>query len=147
MPRPVNALIVDDEPHVLVLLHALLKQLDIKTVWDAADGATALQQAAAHKPDVVLLDLNLPQIDGLHVLEKLKADYPKMPVIVVSAQSTQKTFMRARELGAEGYVLKYAPNAELLRMLSLEFDKLSGDSGAAARAKAPDPTDNPAEKP
>lgn len=140
MPRPANALIVDDEPHVLVLLRALLKQLGVTTVWDATDGADALQKAAAHRPEVVLLDLNLPQIDGLHVLEKLKADYPKMPVIVVSAQSTLKTFMRARELGAEGYVLKYAPNPELLRMLSEAFDRLGEGPAEPRPPAAPKPT-------
>ena len=132
MPRPVNALIVDDEPHVLVLLHALLKQLGIKTVWDAIDGAAALQQAAAHKPDVVLLDLNLPQIDGLHVLEKLKADYPKTAGDRRLGAEHPEDLHPGPRAGAEGYVLKYAPNPELLRMLSEEFDKLSGDSGAAA---------------
>jgi CheY-like chemotaxis protein len=136
MPRPANALVVDDEPHVLVLLRTLLKQLGIATIWEAADGEEALRQAAAHQPDVVLLDLNLPQVDGLHVLERLKADYPRMPVIVVSAQSTQKTFSRARELGASGYVLKYSPNPELLRMLSEEFDKLGGDGGAGPKGAA-----------
>jgi CheY-like chemotaxis protein len=147
MPRPANALVVDDEPHVLVLLRTLLRKLGISPVWEAADGIEALRQAEAHKPDVVLLDLNLPQIDGLHVLEKLKADYPGIPVIVVSAQSTQKTFIRARELGAAGYILKYAPNPELLRMLSEAFDRLGKDSGAAAPAKVPDPTGTPPEKP
>lgn len=142
MPRPASALIVDDEPHVLVLLRTLLKQLGVSTVWEAADGADALHKAAAHRPDVVLLDLNLPQVDGLHVLEKLKADYPGMPVIVVSAQSTQKTFRRARELGAAGYVLKYAPNSELLRMLSEEFDRIAG--GAAARPEGPGEPGSPA---
>ena len=136
MPRPATALVVDDEPHVLVLLRTLLKKLGISTIWEAADGIEALRQAEAHKPDVVLLDLNLPQIDGLHVLEKLKADYPGIPVIVVSAQSTQKTFSRARELGAAGYILKDAPNPELLRMLSEEFDKLGG--GGPERTKGPD---------
>ena len=133
MPRPANALVVDDEPHVLVLLRALLKQLGITTVWEASDGAEALRQAEARRHDVVLLDLNLPQVDGLHVLEKLRADHPKMPVIVVTAQSTEKTFRRARDLGAAGYVLKYAPNAELLRMLSEEFDRLGGDGDAGPK--------------
>jgi DNA-binding NarL/FixJ family response regulator len=128
MPRPVNALIVDDEPHVLVLLRGLLKQLGIETVWEAADGTAALEQAAAHNPEVVLLDLNLPQTDGLQVLEKLKAAHPSMPVIVVSAQSTIRTYYRARELGAEGYVLKHATKAEVLRMLSDVFDSIAKKS-------------------
>jgi CheY-like chemotaxis protein len=142
MPRPATALVVDDEPHVLVLLRALLKKLGISTVWEAADGIEALRQAEAHKPEVVLLDLNLPHIDGLHVLERLRADHPGIPVIVVSAQSTQRTFVRARELGAAGYILKYAPNPELLRMLSEEFDKLAGDG--TARPDDPDPPGAPA---
>jgi len=86
MPRPTNALIVDDEAHVRVLIRVLLKQLGVETVWDAADGAEALEQTAAHKPDVILLDINLPQIGGLEVLAKLKAAHPTIPVVIVSSQ-------------------------------------------------------------
>jgi DNA-binding NarL/FixJ family response regulator len=132
MPRPVTALIVDDEPHVLVLLRGFLKQLGIKTVWEAVDGSDALDKAAANKPDVVLLDINLPQLDGLDVLAKLKAAQADIHVIVVSAQGTLKTMDRARELGAEGYVLKYAPKSEVLQMLSDAFDGIAGKTGVAA---------------
>ena len=96
MPRPVNALIVDDEAHVRVLIRMLLKQLGIETVWEAADGSAALDQAAAHKPNVILLDINLPQVGGLEVLAKLKAAHPSIPVIIVSSQSTMKTVKSAR---------------------------------------------------
>ncbi len=136
MPPPANALIVDDEPHVVVFLTALVKQLGVATVWDAADGAAALEQVAARKPAVVLLDLNLPQVDGLHVLEKLKADYPNLPVIVVTAQSTVKTFDRAIELGARAYVLKYGAKSEVLRQLSEAFDRIAEKSGAEAAPPA-----------
>lgn len=139
MPRPVTALIVDDEPHVLVLFHALLKQLGVQTVWQAADGSAALDEAAKHKPDVVLLDLNLPQVSGLEVLAKLKAEYPAMPVIVVSAQSTLKTFTRARELGAVGYVLKHAPKSEVLQMISDFFDGIAKNSDAEAPGQGEKP--------
>jgi len=88
MPRPANALIVDDEPHVLVLLKGILKQLGIETVWEALDGTEALSKASINKPDVVLLDINLPEVNGLQVLAQLKADHPKMPVIIVSSQGT-----------------------------------------------------------
>ena len=132
MPRPVTALIVDDEPHVLVLLRGFLKQLGIKTVWEAVDGSDALDKAAANKPDVVLLDINLPRLDGLDVLAKLKAANADIHVVVVSAQGTLKTMDRARELGAEGYVLKYAPKSEVLQMLSDAFDGIAGKTGVAA---------------
>lgn len=139
MPRPANALIVDDEPHVRMLLKVLLKQLGVETVWDAGDGAAALEQAAAHKPDVVLLDINLPHVGGLEVLAKLKAAHPKVPVIVVSSQSTMKTVIQARELGAEAYVLKHAPKAEVLQMLSDAFDSIAEASGAVAADEGESP--------
>jgi DNA-binding NarL/FixJ family response regulator len=129
MPRPVNALIVDDEAHVRVLIRMLLKQLGIITIWDAPDGATALEMAAAHKPDVILLDINLPQVGGLEVLAKLKVSHPTIPVIIVSSQSTMKTVSQTRELGAAAYVLKHAPKTEVLQMLSDAFDEIAAGSG------------------
>jgi DNA-binding NarL/FixJ family response regulator len=146
MPRPVTALIVDDEPHVLVLLRGFLKQLGIKTVWEAVDGSDALDKAAANKPDVVLLDINLPRLDGLDVLAKLKAARADIHVIIVSAQGTLKTMDRARELGAEGYVLKYAPKSEVLQMLSDAFDGIAGKTGIAAIAEGERPVEAEASK-
>jgi DNA-binding NarL/FixJ family response regulator len=139
MPRPVNALIIDDEAHVRVLVRVLLKQLGIETVWEAPDGAAALVQAAAHKPDVILLDINLPQVGGLEVLAKLKAAHPRIPVIIVSSQSTMKTVIQTRELGATAYVLKHAPKSEVLQMLSDAFDQIAEGTGAAPAADGEKP--------
>ena len=138
MPRPANALIIDDEPHVRILLTALLKQMDIRTVWEAPDGTAGIAQAALHSPHVVLLDINLPEIGGLDVLLKLKAEHPKMPVIVVSAQSTVRTIERARALGADGFVVKYAVKSEVLQMLSEALDRIAGiaPSGTAEGTEA-----------
>jgi DNA-binding NarL/FixJ family response regulator len=134
MPRPKNALIIDDEVHVRVLLRVLLKQLGVETVWEAGDGGAALEQAQAHKPDVILLDINLPQVGGLEVLSRLKAAHPAIPVIVVSSQSTMKTVMQARELGAQTYVLKHAPKSEVLQMISDAFDTIAENTGPAPQA-------------
>jgi len=139
MPRPVTALIVDDEPHVLVYLRALLKQLGVETVWDAADGAAALEQVAAHIPDVVLLDMNLPGVSGLQLLAKFKAEHPKMPVIVVSVVSTIKTVIQANELGADAYVLKHLPKAEVFQMLSDAFDKIAESSAGETAGDGEEP--------
>jgi DNA-binding NarL/FixJ family response regulator len=138
MPRPVNALIIDDEYHVRVVFRVLLKQLGIETVWEAGDGSTALEQAAEHLPQVVLLDINLPQMGGLEVLARLKAAHPSMPVIIVSSQSTMKTVIQARERGAEAYVLKHAPQAEVLQMISDAFDNIAAQTDAAAAEEAGD---------
>ena len=128
MPRPVNALVVDDEAHVRVLIKALLKQLGILTVWEAVEGNAALEMAALHKPDVILLDINLPQVGGLEVLARLKSAAPDIPVVVVSSQSTMRTVSQTQELGAVAYVLKHAPKAEVLKMLSDAFDHIAESS-------------------
>jgi DNA-binding NarL/FixJ family response regulator len=139
MPRPVNALIIDDEPHVRVLIKAFLVQLGIKTIWEAAEGGAALEMAETHKPQVILLDINLPHVSGLEVLAKLKAAHPLIPVIVVSSQSTMKTVIQTRELGAEAYVLKHAPKAEVLQMLSDAFDNIAENEEGAAEAEPTTP--------
>ena len=140
MPRPATALIIDDEAHVRVLLTAILRQLGLRTIWEAGDGPTGIERAAQQKPDFVLLDLNLPQMSGLEVLEKLKAANPSTPVIVVSAQSTVRTVNRVKELGGEGYVVKYSHKAELTQMIS---DLLDGFSERPAE-KPPEAGANPA---
>ena len=89
-----------------VYLRILLKQLGVVTVWDAAEGHSALELAEEHKPDVVLLDMNLPQFSGMEVLKALKTAHPEMHVVVVSVESKPETIVQARELGADGYVLK-----------------------------------------
>ena len=128
--EPVNALIVDDEAHVRVLIRVLLKQLGITTIWDAPDGASALEMAAAHKPDVILLDINLPPVRQAVLRSWQAQGVPvRIPVIIVSSQSTMKTVSQTRELGAAAYVLKHAPKTEVLQMLSDAFDEIAADSG------------------
>jgi YesN/AraC family two-component response regulator len=139
MPRPVNALIIDDENHVVVLLRSMLKQLGIETVWDAPDSVSGLELVEARHPDVVLLDLNLPQVDGLAVLAKIKESHPKMPVIVVSAQSTMRTVKRALELGAVQFVVKHAAKADVQQLLSDTLDSIAKDSGSDAPGKTEKP--------
>lgn len=124
MPRPTNALIVDDEPHVRVFLRLLLKELGIETIWEAADGGEALVMAAHHDPELVLLDVNLPVMNGLEVLQKLGVQHPDTPVIMVSSQSAMKTVLDCVKLGAVAYVLKHSPRAEALKLLREALDSL-----------------------
>jgi len=94
MTRPITALIVDDEQHVHVYLRILLKQLGVVTVWDAAEGHSALELAEEHKPDVVLLDMNLPQFSGMEVLKALKTAHPEMHVVVVWWRASRRPLFR-----------------------------------------------------
>ncbi|HEY1792233.1 MAG TPA: response regulator [Opitutaceae bacterium] len=137
MPRPTSALIIDDEPHVRLLLAGVLKQLGVKSVWEAVDGAAGLAMVSAHKPGVVLLDINLPGPSGLQILEKVKAEQPGLPVVVISAQSTMRTMNRARDLGAHAFIVKYATKTEVTQALSDALSKIGGDGAAEPAAEAP----------
>jgi len=131
MSRPTNALIVDDEPHVRVYLQLLLKEVGIPTTWQAVDGAQALAMAALHRPELVLLDINLPMLNGLEVLEQLGKMLPGVPVIMVTAQGAMKTVLEAIKLGAVAYILKHSPKAEASRMLREALDNIDAPAEEA----------------
>ena len=128
MARPTNALIVEDEVHVRVFLRLLLKEVGIETVWEAGDGAQGLALAGQHRPELVLLDVNLPIMNGLEVLEHLAAENPDMPVIMVTSQSAMKTVLESVKLGAIAYILKHSPKAEAVRMLREAIDGLADEA-------------------
>jgi two-component system chemotaxis response regulator CheY len=124
MPRPTNALIVDDESHVRSFLRLLLKEVGIEECWEAPDGATALELVARHRPQLLLLDVNMPQMNGIEVLAKLREAQSDIPAVIVSAQSSLGVVNEAARLGAVGYVLKHAPKAEAVEALRDVLDSL-----------------------
>jgi serine phosphatase RsbU (regulator of sigma subunit) len=105
-PRP-KILIVDDEPFNIDYLEQELDDLEYDTV-SAVNGREALAQVDAENPDVILLDIMMPEMDGYQVLERLKADtsWRNVPVIVISALNDLKSVVRGIELGAEDYLPK-----------------------------------------
>lgn len=131
MARPTNALIVDDEPHVRLFVKMLLKQLGIQDTWEAGDGVQALALVAQHNPELVLLDINLPQMSGIEVLAALQQERRGLPVIMISAQSSMKTVLECVKLGAIAYILKHSPKAEALKMLGEAIDSLDGEEPEA----------------
>jgi DNA-binding NarL/FixJ family response regulator len=104
-----RVLVVDDEPHICVYLIELLRKLGITTTWEAGTGEAALELFAQHRPDVVLLDLNLPFMRGTEVLRQLLHLDPDAAVIVVTSDQSSQTIRKVGELGAVGYVLKHLP--------------------------------------
>ncbi len=128
MTRPTNALIIDDEDHVRVFLRLLLMEVGIGQVLEASDGARGLALALEHQPELVLLDINLPMMNGLDVLKQLSLERPRIPVIMVTSQSAMKTVLEASKLGAIGYILKHSPRAEAVRMLGEALDTLADES-------------------
>ena len=108
-------LVVEDEPQIV---RALVINLRVRNyVVDAApDGAAALRLAAAHEPDVVLLDLGLPDMDGVEVIKGLRG-WTRSPILVLSARQTSEEKVRALDAGADDYVTKPFDMEELLARL------------------------------
>src|SRR5260370_2715318 len=105
-------LVVDDEVQIRRFLRAGL-ELDGFSVQDAETGADALRWATMRPPDLVILDLGLPDMDGSEVLERLRA-LSRVPLIVLSVRSNEPENVRLLESGAHDYVVKPFVMAELL---------------------------------
>jgi DNA-binding response OmpR family regulator len=105
-PKP-RVLIVDDEPDLLSVLHFGL-EVEGFDVLEATDGEQALEMARSHQPDMIVLDLMLPRMDGYKVCRALKFDerYKRIPIFILSARSGETDRRLALDLGADDYVTK-----------------------------------------
>ena len=104
-PTPATILVVDDEHLIRWSLDQQLRREGYGVLL-AETGAEALQKAQADPPDLVLLDVRLPDADGLEILERLRAANPEAPVIMITAHGGVESAVRAMKLGAKDYVIK-----------------------------------------
>ena len=128
-----RVLIVDDEPQILRALRINLTARQYQ-VTVAADGTEALRAAATDRPDLIVLDLGLPDIDGIEVIRKLRAWTP-VPIIVVSGRTGSADKVHALDAGADDYVSKPFDMEELLARLRAVARRRAGASEAAAAAR------------
>jgi DNA-binding NarL/FixJ family response regulator len=120
MSHLIRILVADDHPVVRDGLVAMLgTQRDFAIVAEAATGAEAVRQASAHRPDIVLLDLEMPELDGVQVIQRLRDACPTARIIVFTAFDTDDKIVGAVRAGAHGYLLKGAPREELFRAIRL----------------------------
>jgi DNA-binding response OmpR family regulator len=105
MTEKARVLVADDNPDILFLLRTNLDAAGFETIT-VTDGELALRAIEEQHPDVLLLDLMMPVLDGWGVLERLEEQASDLPIIVVSASDSAANIQRATELGATGYVTK-----------------------------------------
>ncbi|WP_279433657.1 response regulator transcription factor [Actinomadura sp. KC345] len=117
-PGPIRVLIVDDEPMVCAHLRTILgTAADIDVVEPAHDGEAALRAVERHRPDIVLMDLRMPGMDGLTATERLRSR-PEPPVIVVlTTFDADEYVMRALRAGAAGFLVKSTPPEDLIDLV------------------------------
>lgn len=122
-----RVLISDDHPVVRAGVRGMLSgEPGFEVVAEAADGAEAVELAGRHRPDVVLMDLRMPRMDGVAATEKIRATSPETQVLILTTYESDADILRAVEKGASGYLLKDAPREELF-----------GAVRAAAEGKSP----------
>ena len=117
-------MIADDEPHVRSYLRLVLRSLGVVSVWEAGDGSQALKLYEEHRPDGVLLDVNMPLMSGDVVVDALAQSFPEAAVIVVTSQSEHQLVKRFADLGVIGYVLKQQPREVVTEMIAEALDLL-----------------------
>ncbi len=116
--QQIRVLIVDDHPLFRVALRQLLHtEGHFVVVGEAASAHEAVQQADIHRPDVALIDLRLPGINGLHVARLLKRQHPKLAVVLLSANQDEQWLLGALRVGASAFLPKDAEPGEILSVL------------------------------
>ena len=120
-------LVVEDDKSVNNLITTILKTHDYRYLT-ALNGATAVIEASSHNPDIVLLDLGLPDTDGVEVIRKIRS-WSNMPIIVISARNEDKDKIEALDAGADDYLTKPFSVDELLARLRATTRRLSASAG------------------
>jgi DNA-binding NarL/FixJ family response regulator len=113
----IKLLIADDHEVVRSGLKSLLANTDIKIVGEASTGEQAVRLALKHEPDVVLMDIRMPDGDGLNALGRIKLDRPNMPILMFSTYDNPTYVARAVALGASGFLLKGISGDKLIEAI------------------------------
>ena len=113
-PQLIRVLLADNHTLVRSGLRALLENIDgIQVVAEAGDGREALHLIAVHQPDVVLMDIAMPEMNGLEATARVVKEYPNVRVVILSMHANEEYVLQALRSGAVGYVLKDAGLSEL----------------------------------
>lgn len=113
---PIRILVADDHPVVRGGLVALLRTIEgLDVVGEAADGEAAVREAQLTRPDVVLMDVRMPGLDGVEATRRIRAAVPSTRVLILTMYDDDATVFTAMQAGAQGYLLKEAEQGEIVR--------------------------------
>ena len=136
----IRTLIVDDQNLVREGIKILLEKTDeIEIVADAKNGKSALEKIEILRPDVVLLDIDMPGIDGLTVAEQVRLKFPQTEIIMLSSHQEPSYIERATASGAKGYLFKDATSQELewsIKLVSQGYSAIKSNSSAKSEPKS-----------
>ncbi len=112
--EPIRVLLADDHDILRQGLKLLLEaQPDLRVVGEARTGKGALEQVAESQPDIVVLDISMPDTEGLEACQRIRGQYPDTQVLILTMHESEEYFLQALRVGAAGYLVKKAAPAEL----------------------------------
>jgi two-component system, NarL family, response regulator len=121
--RSIRVLVVDDHPIVRQGLVSILEdEPDMEIVGQASDGNEAIAQFRLHQPDVVLLDLRMPQLGGVEVITAVRAEAPEANIIMLTIYDTDEAIYQGLRAGARAYLLKDTPCDEILEVIRAVYE-------------------------
>lgn len=129
-----NILVVDDEPSIVEVVSLYLERSGY-TVRTAQDGQTALREMAAELPDLVILDLMLPKVDGMEITRRLRAE-GRTPIIMLTSRKEESDRILGLEMGADDYVVKPFSPMELVSRVRAVLRRTQGTPGDSGNEKA-----------
>ena len=114
-PAPIRLMLVDDHSVLRAgLANMLNRESSLQVVAESDDGPTAIKLWRQHQPDVTLLDLSMPGMDGIEALQRIRADFPEAKVIMLTSSEASEDARHSLEVGARGYITKNVRRAELV---------------------------------
>ena len=120
------ALVVDDSPTLRkMVIFALKKMYNIKEKYEASDGLEALDILSSHDIDFIICDINMPNMNGLELLYRLKnsEDFKNIPIVMLTTEGREEDIKRAKDIGADGYVVKPFKPENLKKELDIALKK------------------------
>ena len=150
----ITLLIAEDQRLFRQSLRLLLeRERDIRVVWEAIDGREAFEQAIKLKPDIILMDVDMPKLDGVTSTKLIRGCLPEVKILMLSVHDDDARIVAAVQAGASGYILKDADHAEFLRIIRLThqgkhvFSPFMPDRFARGVVKATDAAQQPDDQP
>ena len=129
--RKLSVLIADDEAHIRLLLRTVMSSMNAEVVGEAKNGEEAIQVFKSAKPDLMLLDINMPVKSGEEALEEIMAAFPDAFVIMMTSISHRETVEKCIDLGAAHYIRKDTPIQEMKKLIKEAWDEFQKNKRAS----------------